>query len=102
MRPHEWRVRCSRSTTSARPYESSAGARGTRSGWMRRTSRPPMSLPSSRLSTNTLPAFPGDGIGVEHRADGEPDQDVDRAAEAPVRERGGALADVEDEHRRGL
>ena len=45
--------------TSARPYESSAGARGTRSGWMRRTSRPPMSLPSSRLSTNTFRSTSG-------------------------------------------
>jgi len=49
-----------------------------------------------------VPAFPGDGIGIEHRPGGEPDQDVDRAAEKPVRERGGAVAGVEDEQWRGL
>ena len=32
MRPHEWRVTRSRGTTSAGPYESSAGVR-KRSGW---------------------------------------------------------------------
>ena len=35
MRPHKWRVRCSRGTTSARPSGRSAGARGNRSGGMR-------------------------------------------------------------------
>ena len=47
-------------------------------------------------------AVPGDGIGIEHAAGGEPDQDVDRAAEEPVGEGGGAVAGVEDEQRRGL
>ena len=49
-----------------------------------------------------VPALPGDGVGVEHAAGGEPDQDVDRAAEEPVGEGGGAVAGVEDEQRRGL
>ena len=39
---------------------------GTRSGWMRRTSRPPMSLPSSRLSTNTFRSTSGN-IGTTGR-----------------------------------
>jgi hypothetical protein len=34
MRPHEWRVRCSRGATSARSSGRSAGARGKSSGWM--------------------------------------------------------------------
>ena len=49
-----------------------------------------------------VPAFPGDGIGIEHAAGGEPDQDVDRPAEEAVGESGGAVAGVEDEQRRGL
>ena len=49
-----------------------------------------------------VPALPGDGLGIEHAAGGEPDQDVDRAAEEPVGEGGGAVAGVEDEQRRGL
>jgi hypothetical protein len=49
-----------------------------------------------------VPAVPGDGIGVEHAVGREPDQDVDRAAEKPVGESGGAVAGVEDEQRRRL
>ena len=54
MRPHKWRVRCSRGTTSARPSGRSSGARGSRSGGMRRTSRPPIPLPSGRLFTKPV------------------------------------------------
>ena len=54
MRPHKWRVRCSRGTASARPSGRSSGARGTRSGGMRRTSRPPIPLPSGRLCTKPV------------------------------------------------
>jgi hypothetical protein len=45
-------------------------------------------------------SVPGDGVGVKHAADGEPDQDMGRAAEKAVGERGGAVAGVEDEQRR--
>ncbi len=54
MRPHKWRVRCSRGTTSARPSGRSSGARGTRSGGTRRTSHPPIPLPSGRLCTKPV------------------------------------------------
>jgi hypothetical protein len=54
MRPRTWRVRCSRGTTSARPSGPSSGARGTRSGGTRRTSRPPIPLPSGRLCTKPV------------------------------------------------
>ncbi len=49
-----------------------------------------------------VPAVPGDGIGIEHAAGRQPDQDVDRAAEEAVCESGGAVAGVEDEQRRCL
>jgi hypothetical protein len=54
MRPRKWRVRCSRGTASARPSGRSSGARGTRSGGMRRASRPPIPLPSGRLCTKPV------------------------------------------------
>ena len=54
MRPHKWRVRCSRGATSARPSGRSSGARGSRSGGMRRTSRSPIPLPSGRLCTKPV------------------------------------------------
>jgi hypothetical protein len=49
-----------------------------------------------------VPSFPGDGLGVEHAAGRQPDQDVDRAAGQAVSEGGGAVAGVEDEQRRRL
>ena len=54
MRPHKWRVRCSRGTASARLSGRSSGARGTRSGGMRRPIRPPIPLPSGRLCTKPV------------------------------------------------
>ena len=54
MRPRKWRVRCSRGAASARPSGRSSGARGSRSGGMRRTSRPPIPLPSGRLCTKPV------------------------------------------------
>ena len=47
-------------------------------------------------------ALPGDGLGVEHAAGREPDQDVSRAAQEAVGEGGGTVAGVEDEQRRGV
>ena len=38
-----------------------------------------------------VPALPGERVCVEHAAGGEPDQEAGRAAEEPVRERGGAV-----------
>ena len=54
MRPRKWRVRCSRGMRSARPSGRSSGARGTRSGGMRRPIRPPIPLPSGRLGTKPV------------------------------------------------